>query len=122
MAKIAEMIGFVENWTKDNPQHPDWAMKVTEPHSKKDGDNWVTVARTYWTVKAGYEVEIDFTQFAKGDRVRIAGISTKEVYEKDGKTHENIVLKADSVEVLPAKGSAVSELKKLGAKPIDEAF
>jgi hypothetical protein len=108
MADIT-FIGFVDEWTKNNPQHPDWAMRVSEPHRKKDGDNWVTVSRTNRTVKAAFDVKIDFTQFAKGDRVAITGKEVTETSEKDGKRYDNLVVKAEKVEVIspaaPAKAT-----------------
>lgn len=119
MAKIAELIGFVEGWSKDNPENPSWGMKLSEPHSKKDGEKWVTVSRTYYTIKAAYEVEIDFTQFKKGDRVRIEGTQLTEVSGE----YKNLVVKATSVEVIaPRESGATSALKNIGAKPLDEAF
>lgn len=102
MAKI-EYTAFVEDWTQNNPQHPDWAMKTAEPHRKKDGDQWVTTARTFRTVKGGYAndqpVRIDFTQFRKGDRVVIAGTEVTEVRESNGKKYYDLVVKATSVRI-----------------------
>ncbi|MDR6172628.1 hypothetical protein [Curtobacterium sp. SORGH_AS_0776] len=102
MAKI-EYTAFVEDWTQNNPQHPDWAMKTAEPHRKRDGDQWVTTARTFRTVKGGYAndqpVRIDFTQFRKGDRVIVTGTEVTEVREHDGKKYYDLVVKATSVRV-----------------------
>lgn len=107
MAKI-EFTGFVEDWTQNNPQHPDWAMKTAEPHRKRDGDQWVTTARTFRTVKAGYEndqpVRIDFTQFAKGQRVNVVGTELTEVRESNGKKYYDVVVKATSVRVVEQQG------------------
>lgn len=107
MAKI-EYTAFVEDWTQNNPQHPDWAMKTAEPHRKKDGDQWVTTARTFRTVKAGYEndqpVRIDFTQFAKGQRVTVVGTELTEVRESNGKKYYDVVVKATSVRVVEQQG------------------
>ena len=77
MAEI-KFKAFVEDWTKNNSQHPEWAMKTAETHRKKDGDNWVTSSRTFRTVKAGYDdnnqpLRIDFTRFAKGAQVEVIG-------------------------------------------------
>lgn len=96
MAEIS-FSGFVDEWTKDNPQHPDWGMRVSESHRKKDGDKWVTTARTRRTIKAAYEVDIDFTQFAPGDMVTIVGKEITETSERDGKRYDNLVVKAESV-------------------------
>lgn len=100
MAKI-EFTAFVEDWTQNSPQHPDWAMKTAEPHRKRDGDQWVTTARTFRTVKGGYAndqpVRIDFTQFRKGDRVVVTGTEVTEVREANGKKYYDLVVKATSV-------------------------
>jgi hypothetical protein len=99
---------FVEDWTQNSPQHPDWAMKTAEPHRKKDGDQWVTTARTFRTVKGGYAndapVRIDFTQFSKGDRVIITGTELTEVRESNGKKYYDLVVKATTVVVAPQQG------------------
>jgi hypothetical protein len=105
MADI-KFTGFVEDWTKNSPQHPDWAMRVSEPHRKKDGDTWVTIGRTYRTIKGGWESGIDFSQFKKGDLVEIVGKELTESSEKDGKRYDNLVVKADTV-VVKTSGSAV---------------
>ncbi|APZ81721.1 hypothetical protein NCPPB3778_45 [Rathayibacter phage NCPPB3778] len=96
MAKIT-FIGFVEDWTKNNSQHPAWGLKTAEPHRKKDGEEWVTYSRTYRTVKAAYGVEIDFTQFSKGDRIEVVGTEVTEKREHNDRTYYDIVVKADSV-------------------------
>jgi hypothetical protein len=108
MAQIS-FKGFVEEWTKNTPAHPGWGMKVSESHQKKEGDAWVTIARTYRTVKAGWDVEIDFSQFKKGDLVEITGKELTETSEKDGKTYSNLVVKADTVTIVPVRGAAPAE-------------
>lgn len=101
MAAIT-LIGFVDNWTKNTPEHPDWAMRVTEPHRKKDGDQWVTTSRTNYTIKSAYDVDIDFTQFPVGARVEIVGKQLTETTEKDGKRYDNLIIKAETVTILDA--------------------
>lgn len=122
MAEI-QFTGYVEEWTKNSPAHPDWAMKVSEPHRKKDGDNYVTVGRTYRTIKAAYGVTIDFTQFNKGDRVEIFGKELTETTEKDGKRYDNLVVKAESVKVAEGYGSKPAAAKTTsvpaGWEPVD---
>lgn len=109
MAKIvAELDGFVDDWTKNSPQNPDWGMRLSVPHSKKDGEKWVTVSYTNLTVKSAYDVEIDFTQFKKGDHVSITGNILTEISGE----YKNLVIKATSVEIIPAQN----------AKPALEAF
>ena len=106
MAKI-EVIAFVQDWRfKSDEPNPAWGMKIDEVHSKRNAaDGWDVVGHTYFTVKAGYEVQIDFTQFKKGDRVKVIG---KQVTEERGE-YKNLIIKADSVEVLaPSTRGAVS--------------
>lgn len=107
MAQIT-FTGFVEAWSQNNPQHPDWAMKTAEPHRKRDGDSWVTVGRTFRTVKAGYAdgapVGIDFTRFAKGDRVTVSGVEVTEVREVNGKKFYDLVVKATDVALAEPQG------------------
>lgn len=114
--------GFVEPWTKNNEQHPDWGMRVAEPHRKKDGDQWVTVARTFRTVKSAYGIDIDFTRFNKGDRVQVSGTEVTEVSERNGETFYNLTVKAESVEVLDSNRQTGWEntlVSSLGAVEVD---
>lgn len=101
MADIS-FTGFVDEWTKNEPNHPAWAMRVTEPHRKKDGDKWVTVSRTRYTIKTAYGVEIDFSKIPVGSRVEIVGKLSTDVSEKDGKRYENLIVKAETVNVVDA--------------------
>lgn len=103
MAKI-ELTAFVEPWTKNSEQHPAWGMKTAETHRKKDGDDWVDNGRTFRTVKVAYGVDLDLTQFRKGDRVNIVGTEVTESREHDGKKYYDLVVKATSVE-LATKGA-----------------
>ena len=112
MAEI-KFVGFVDDWTKNTPQHPDWAMRVSEPHRKKDGDQWITVGRTNRTVKAGYDVTIDFTQFAQGSRVEVIGKEVTETSEKDGKRYDNLIVKAESVTVIDGPRDAVAVVREV---------
>ena len=112
MANISKMVGFVNDWTQANPQHPNWACKVGEPHRKKNAQGgYDTVGTTYWTVKAGWDdaagkpADIDFTQFSVGDRVEVTGVSVSEKWEKDGKKGSTLVLKA--TKVVPVISTAV---------------
>jgi hypothetical protein len=98
MAKII-FTAFVEPWTKANSEHPSWGMKTAEPHRKKDGEAWVTVGRTFRTVKSAYGVEIDFTKFRAGDRIVVDGTEVTEMREANGQKYYDLVVKADSVEL-----------------------
>ena len=100
---MAEIIvtAFVQEWKRDTSDpNPDWGMKVVETHSKKNGDSWETIGRTYFTVKNGWEVNIDFRQFKKGDKVRIVGKQVTEEREYEGKTYKTLTVKATSVDVV----------------------
>ena len=97
MAKI-EVTGWVTDWKyKTDEPNPKWGMKLNESHSKKTVDGgWEVVGNTRFTVKAAYGVEIDFSQYKSGQRVKIVGT---QVTEKNGE-YENLIVKAETVEVL----------------------
>ena len=111
MAKI-EVIAFVSDWKYQTAEpNPDWAMKINESHSKKNGDSWEVIGHTRFTVKAAYGVEIDFKSFKSGDRVKVTGT---QVTEERGE-YKNLVIKAESVEVLAASGrvsATIAETRK----------
>lgn len=117
MAKI-ELTGFVNEWRKANPEkgleeltHPNWAMKVAESHRKKNEAGELEVsAYTYRTIKANYGAQIDFTQFSKGDRVTVIGYEITEIREgTDGRKYRDLVVKADSVVIVPPAEQAPAE-------------
>lgn len=119
MANIEKMVGFVNDWTQANSQHPNWAMKVGEPHRKKNAQGgYDTVGTTYWTIKAGWDeatgkpVDIDFTQFSVGDRVEVSGVSVSEKWEKDGKKGSTLVLKA--VKIKPVVSMSIGNSVQAG--------
>jgi len=113
MAKI-EVIAFVSDWKYQTAEpNPDWGMKINESHSKKSGDSWEVIGHTRFTVKAAYGVEIDFTKFKSGDRVKVTGT---QVTEERGE-YKNLVIKADSIEVLAVSSrvsAAIAETRKPG--------
>jgi hypothetical protein len=97
MAKI-DVTGWVQDWADGKPQ-PDWAMKFSETHSRKHDDGWKVESRTFWTVKTAWGVEIDFSQFKSGDRVRVVGSQvTEKSTGKDGKDYYNLVIRAEKIE------------------------
>lgn len=102
MAKIEELIGYVQKWSKDKVEHPNWALKLSESHGKDE-------QRTYtdWTVKVSKASGLDLTQFKNGDRVKIAGRSTTEQREYEGKTFKNLVVWADSIEAMQSSKPAI---------------
>jgi len=117
MAKI-EVTGWVTDWKyKTDEPNPTWGMKVNESHSKKTADGgWEVVGNTRFTVKAAYGVEIDFGQFKSGQRVKIMGT---QLTEKNGE-YENLILKAESVEVLEASPK-VKAMIAATRPPIEDA-
>ena len=109
MAKI-EVTGYVSDWKyqTDEP-NPEWGMKLSESHSKKNGEGWDVVGHTRFTVKAAYDVSIDFRQYKSGDRVTVVGT---QVTEERGE-YKNLVIKAETIEVLP-KNFKQMVIKNLG--------
>lgn len=103
MAKVS-FTAFVEPWTKANSEHPSWGLKTAEPHRKKDGESWVTVGRTFRTVKSAYGIEIDFTQFRAGDRIVVEGTEVTEMREANGQKYYDLVVKADAVALADSSG------------------
>jgi hypothetical protein len=100
MAKI-ELNAFVSDWKfGEKVPNPSWGMKVSEPHSKKEGEKWVKVGSTNYTVKSAYGVDIDFSKFGQGERVAIVGTLTSESWESNGNKGKSLVIKATSVELL----------------------
>jgi hypothetical protein len=102
MAQI-EFDAFVEDWSKDG-RTVDWAIKTAEQHRKQVDGEWTTTGRTFRTVKAGYGVSIDFSQFKKGDRVTVIGKEQTDAREYQGKTYYDLVVKADSIQLHTPKG------------------
>ena len=118
MAEIV-VTAFVQEWKRDSTEpNPDWGMKVVETHSKKNGDKWETIGRTYFTVKSGWDISIDFRQFKRGDKVRIVGKQVTESREYEGKTYHTLTIKAQTVEVVQTGNSqAVSQARFAGEEP-----
>lgn len=103
MADISKMVGYVQSWTRDTEQHPEWGMRVDEGHGKK-GE---TKTYTNYTVKVSRDSGINLTQFRKGDRVAVVGNLVTEVSEKtdaNGRPYKNLVIWASSVSVDEYKG------------------
>ena len=120
MAEIT-VTAFVQDWKRDsNEPNPDWGMKVAENHQKKDGDKWVTIGRTYFTVKVGWDVKIDFRQFKSGDRVKITGKQVTETRENNGKTYYTLTIKADTCELVQSGQSQASAQRAFATN--DEPF
>ena len=103
MAKI-EVTGYVSDWRYETDEpNPEWAMKFYEAHWKKNAaDQFEVAGNTSFTVKAAYGVTIDFRQYKAGDKVLIKGT---QVTETRGE-YKNLVIKAETIQVLPSRPSA----------------
>jgi len=120
MAEII-VIAYVSEWKRESTDlHPNWAMKLTEPHYKKSGETSFIAARTYYTVQAGWEVEIDFTKFKVGDKVKVSGKQLMESREWKGKTYNTLTIRADSVELVQSSNSQASAQRAFASG--DEPF
>lgn len=96
MANITVKSAFVE----DVIGSPAFALKLSEPHSKKDeSGKWQTVSRTFFDLKVGRESGIDLARFSKGDRVTFSGTQKTETREHQGKKYYTLTVWADHVEV-----------------------
>ena len=96
MANITVKSAFVE----DVIGSPAFALKLSEPHSKKDeSGKWQTVSRTFFDLKVGRESGIDLSRFNKGDRISFSGVQKTETREYQGKKFYTLTVWADNVEV-----------------------
>lgn len=113
MAEIVVKSAFVQEWKRDtNDPNPEWGMKVAEIHYRKQGDEFVTAGRTYYTVKAAYGVKIDFRSYRKGDKVTITGQLVTESREYEGKTYNTLTIKAQSVSLVQTDTSEASRQRR----------
>lgn len=85
-------------------QQGPFALKTVEPHRRKnDRGEYETTARTFRDVKGR---DVDFSQFAEGDRVRIIGREVTEKREHEGKDYYSLVVWADAVvKITPRDGA-----------------
>jgi len=119
MSKIEIESAFVESWTKNQDEHPQWGMKTAEPHRRKnDAGEWETVGRTFRTVKVSGSSGINLSRFRKGDRVSIVGREVTETREHEGKKYFDLVVWADRVE-LAERGGAVDRPSQPVSQPND---
>lgn len=96
MANITVKSAFVE----DVIGSPAFALKLSEPHSRKDeSGKWQTVSRTFFDLKVGRESGIDLSRFSKGDRISFSGVQKTEAREYQGKKLYTLTVWADQVEV-----------------------
>lgn len=95
MAKI-EFSGFVEDVLEGRTGA--YGLKIAEPHRKKNGDEWVTVARTFHRVTGAYEATINWSSFSKGDRVDVEGRQVTDPYtDNTGKKQYPLIVRASSI-------------------------
>lgn len=98
MADI-KFTAFIED-TVRNQQGGVFVLKTSETHRRKnDRDEWETTSRTYRDVKVSRESGINLDQFAKGDRVEVAGSEKTERIRSTngGKDFYPLVVWADSI-------------------------
>jgi hypothetical protein len=74
-----------------------FVLKTSEQHRRKDGDTWVTTARTYRDVKVSRDSGVNLDGFGKGDRVEVAGTEKTEPRKGADKTFYTLVVWADAV-------------------------
>lgn len=101
MSQIQIQSAFVED-VLSGPNGA-FGLSTAEPHQRKnDSGQWETLARTFRTVKGG---DIDYSQFQKGDRVRIFGREVTEAREYQGEKKYQLVVWADAVvKIIPRQG------------------
>ena len=108
MAKV-EFVGFVDEIIRTKDDKP-FGLKVTENHSKKEGDQWVTIGRTYRKLKAGWvdgvAAQIDFGGFKRGDRIRVTGNESTAVREYGDKKFYDLIVAVHSIELLSSSKPA----------------
>ncbi len=91
---IIEFTGFVQEVKNEKK------MTVSEGHRKKDNNgDYYTAARTYRTIKPGYDSGILFNDFKKDDMVKVTGREITETWTYEGKDYKDLVVQADSVEI-----------------------
>lgn len=96
MASITVKSAFVEELIGS----PTFALKLSEPHSKKDENGkWQTTSRTFFDLKVGRDSGIDLGRFTKGDRVTFTGTQKTETREHQGKKYYTLTVWADSVDI-----------------------
>lgn len=102
MANVQIESAFVEKVISG--QQGPFALKTVELHRRKnDRGEYETTARTFRDVKGR---DVDFSQFAEGDRVRIIGREVTEKREHEGKDYYSLVVWADAVvKILPRDGA-----------------
>ncbi|MGO1547998.1 hypothetical protein [Microbacterium gubbeenense] len=102
MAQVQIETAFVDKVISG--QQGPFALKTSEPHRRKnDRGEYETVGRTFRDVKGR---DVDFSQFAEGDRVRIFGREVTEKREHEGKDYYSLVVWADAVVKIQPRDAA----------------
>lgn len=113
MAEVLIKSAFVQEWRRDSSEpNPEWAMKVAEVHYKKQGEEYVSTGRTYYTVKSGWGSSFDFRKFKAGDKVTITGNLVTESREYNRKTYYDLVVKANAVDIVQSDNSEATRQRK----------
>ena len=105
MAQVQIDTAFVDKVISG--QQGPFALKTSEPHRRKnDRGEYETVGRTFRDVKGR---DVDWSQFAEGDRVRIFGREVTEKREHEGKDYYSLVVWADAVvKIQPRDGAQLA--------------
>lgn len=102
MAQVQIETAFVDKVISG--QQGPFALKTSEPHRRKnDRGDYETVGRTFRDVKGR---DVDWSQFAEGDRVRIFGREVTEKREHEGKDYYSLVVWADAVVKIQPRDAA----------------
>jgi hypothetical protein len=100
-----------------------FALKVAEPHYKKDGDEFISNGRTFFKVMRGWGAEFDLAAFAPGDKVEVSGKQKTESRDYDGKTYYDLVVNAESISIVtkgePKVDAGEWATSALGATELD---
>lgn len=102
MAQVQIESAFVEKVVSG--QQGPFGIKTAEPHRRKnERGEYETTGRTFRDVKGR---DVDWSQFAEGDRVRIFGREVTEKREHEGKDYYSLVVWADAVVKIPPRDGA----------------
>jgi hypothetical protein len=82
---------------------------VYEKHSKKNpAGEWETTG--YSDFKVWLPDGLPGSMFSEKDYIEVTGRQKTETVEKDGKTYKNLVVNAEVVETIKARGAATAEI------------
>lgn len=113
MAKI-QFTAFVED-VKGS-----WLLKTAEPHRKQVDGKWETAGRTFRNVKPAFGVEMDMSQFSKGDRIEVIGTESTVTREFEGKKYYDLVVKAEKI--TPVVATPLNDTYPIGSSTEDDSM